>query len=517
VKRAFYAEIDDDAHVFSIPHHWISSGDLPNLPSHGKVSIFGPNILRSLLSGEPVVVEHIPSDTEISLYAYRFQALGIGSMVIVPLLRSGRLRATFNVVDSEARSWSREDIAVAADVAERTWAAVERARAEEALRTSNRLKDEFLAMLAHELRNPLAPIAAAADLLLLNNLDEAKTKATSAIIKRQTTHMTGLIDDLLDVSRVTQGLITLEPEQLHVHSLVDAAVEQVRPMLEERGHQLHLDYCAEVPIIKGDRKRLIQVLANLLNNAAKYTPNGGQIRVSIERTVDRVCITVADNGVGMGPELVRYVFQLFTQGERNPDRMEGGLGIGLALVKNLVELHEGTVTAHSDGLGLGSRFSVSLPHASTGGALQSDASKISSPAATPLKILLVDDNVDAAMMLAMLVEAAGHDVIVEYRSLAALERAPILQPDACLFDIGLPDLDGNELVRRLRALPGMEASVFIAITGYGQPADRQNSIAAGFHHYFVKPVDGERLLALLADVHVSNRKTSTAPTAHSME
>jgi PAS domain S-box-containing protein len=381
----------------------------------------------------------------------------------------------------------------------------DRIRAEEALRQADRRKDEFLAMLAHELRNPLAPISAAADLLELGRLDEARVKQTSGIISRQVRHMTGLVDDLLDVSRVTRGLVTLDKVRLDAKRIVADAIEQVRPLIEARGHRVAVHTPPESAFVLGDQKRLVQVMTNLLNNAAKYTPEGGDIVLGMEVDGEHVRMTVTDDGIGMAPELMERAFELFAQAERTPDRAQGGLGIGLALVKSLVGLHGGTIAVHSAGIGKGSRFTVCLPHLKehddpAGNALDATKDAASMHA---LKVMVVDDNVDAAQMLAMFVEALGHRVFIEHGSLKALERAKAEVPDVCLLDIGLPDMDGNELARCLRDQPETAGAVLVAVTGYGQEQDRSNAFDAGFDHHFIKPIDSKKLAKLLGGVKPS--------------
>jgi PAS domain S-box-containing protein len=373
----------------------------------------------------------------------------------------------------------------------------------ERLRLADRRKDEFLAMLAHELRNPLAPISAAAELLQMVKLDEERVRRTSQIIGRQVSHMTSLVDDLLDVSRVTRGLVELEKAPLDINHIVADAVEQVTPLIRVRRHHLELHLTPEATLVEGDRKRLVQVLANLLNNAAKYTHEGGRVQLLTDVRHAHVRIEVSDNGIGMAPELVSRAFDLFAQAERSSDRSSGGLGLGLALVRSLVELHHGTATCESDGLGKGSRFTICLPrlcvpeedaaqrHAGPGGAVQP---------APALRIMVVDDNVDAAAMLAMLLEASGHRVTVEHDARRVLARARIEVPQVCLLDIGLPEIDGNELARQLRAQPETAGAVLVAVTGYGQENDRAQSLAAGFDHHLVKPLDTRALAAILADV-----------------
>lgn len=380
-----------------------------------------------------------------------------------------------------------------------------RDKAEQELRAADRRKDEFLAMLAHELRNPLAPISAAAQVLKLGQADDAQIRATSDIIARQADHMTQLVDDLLDVSRVTRGLVTLERDTLDIRDIVSDAVEQVGPLINVRRHDLALHFPPEPVVLVGDKKRLVQVIANLLNNAAKYTPQGGHIDVRVEAQQDQVMITVADDGIGMAPELVSRVFDPFSQAERTSDRSQGGLGLGLALVKSLVELHGGSVKAFSSGAGAGSVFVVHLPLLDNQSSpfLRHGADVPLPVSARALRVMVVDDNVDAAHTLEMFVKAAGHAVVVESHAAGALARARAVAPEVCLLDIGLPDIDGNELARRLRKMPETAEAVLIAITGYGQQQDRENAMAAGFDYHFVKPVDAVKLAGLLAEISSS--------------
>ncbi|WP_051933542.1 PAS domain S-box protein [Massilia sp. BSC265] len=373
-----------------------------------------------------------------------------------------------------------------------------RKRAEEALLEADRRKDEFLAMLAHELRNPMAPIRAAADLLESRELAPEQRRRTSQIISRQVRHMTGLVDDLLDVSRVTRGLIELQRTRLDVKQVIADAIEQTRPLMEAKRHRLVVELASDAAQVLGDHKRLVQVLSNLLNNAAKYTPAGGRIAVTMGATDGQVELEVADNGIGIAPELQERVFDLFTQADRSPDRSQGGLGIGLALVRSLVELHGGSVACRSEGQGKGSRFVVTLPRIAgqdEPAAAQAEAPAPSSPGR---RVLVVDDNVDAAQMLGMCLETAGHEVMIEYGPQQALERARTGLPEVCILDIGLPGMDGNELARRLRVMPETAGATLIALTGYGQEQDRQNAMAAGFDHHLVKPVAAPALLALVA-------------------
>jgi PAS domain S-box-containing protein len=369
------------------------------------------------------------------------------------------------------------------------------------LEAAARAKDEFLAMLAHELRNPLAPIGAAAELLQIMTPDEKRVRQTSQVISRQVRHMTALVDDLLDVSRLTRGLVDLDRAPLDIQHVVADAVEQITPLIQSRRHRLALHLPPETTIVSGDKKRLIQVVSNILNNAAKYTPESGSIVLRVEVDDAHVAIEVEDNGIGMEAGLVARVFDLFTQAERTPDRSSGGLGLGLALVKSLTELHGGWVTCKSPGLGKGSTFSVFLPRQVESNRerdrLHDERTNVQE--AVPLKILVVDDNEDAATMIAMLLGALGHNVMVEHSSRKALEQARKNTPQVYVLDLGLPDMDGIELAKRLRAQPETANALLIAVTGYGQDQDRQHTKAAGFDHHLVKPADIKQLSAILAD------------------
>lgn len=378
----------------------------------------------------------------------------------------------------------------------------------EAMRIADVRKDEFLAMLAHELRNPLAPISAAAQLLKLVQHDESRVHQVSDIIERQVDHMTNLVDDLLDVSRVTRGVVNLDKSVIDIKHIVSDAVEQVRPLIENRRHRLAVHHSAESALVQVDKKRLVQVVANLLNNAAKYTPEGGDITLRVEVDNGWVRLRVRDTGIGMAPELVARAFELFAQAQRTSDRSQGGLGVGLALVKSLVELHGGSVKALSKGGGAGSEFFVDLPRIIEPERLAEEREESTAKAPLPrtaqtLRIMIVDDNRDAAHTLAMFLEAMGHEVIVEHSSHSALERACTTQPDVFLLDIGLPDTDGNDLARRLRAAPETRNALLIAVTGYKQTPQQQNAMAAGFDHHFVKPVNTAKLMALFAAIGTS--------------
>ncbi|WP_338762248.1 ATP-binding protein [Massilia sp. METH4] len=385
-------------------------------------------------------------------------------------------------------------VAVSVDIAQRV-------RAEQALKEADQRKDEFLAMLAHELRNPLAPIGSAAALLALDGTNIDHVKRSSSVIRRQVQHMTALIDELLDVARVTRGLIKLDKTVLDAKQVVAEALEQVRPIIESRNHTLQVSQPPLSAFVRGDQKRLVQVIANLLNNAAKFTPEGGIIRVELAIDRQHVRVTVQDNGVGMSRSLIDKAFELFTQAERTSDRSQGGLGIGLALVRSLVELHDGVVFAESDGADQGARFTVCLPRLEADHSPVREAKTIyRQPDAVGLRVLMVDDNIDALDVLEMLLTSMGHEVASTPHSTEAMEQAHAFEPQVCLLDIGLPHIDGLTLAGMLRKDPLTRDTTLIAMSGYGQDTDRAAARSAGFDYYFVKPVDAGELAALLRQI-----------------
>jgi PAS domain S-box-containing protein len=374
--------------------------------------------------------------------------------------------------------------------------------AQDALRAADKRKDEFLAMLAHELRNPLAPIVSAAALLPRLTNDSNRVTQMAQVIARQARHLTGLVDDLLDVSRVTRGQVQLDREPLALNSVLAEALEQVQPVAASRMQVLSRTVPAQKIYVLGDAKRLVQVFVNILQNASKYTLEHGRISVSVSASRKHVAVRVEDNGIGMSPELCGAAFDLFVQGERRPDRSQGGLGIGLALVKSLVALHGGTVSASSEGPGKGSTFVVELPRV--------EAPKLVEPTpeldfvAGKGSVLVVDDNEDAAALLAMMLEDAGYRVWVRHTPSEALELVRQVTPQVCLLDIGLPEFDGYTLAGKLVEAPGLQDVRLAAISGYAQPSDIGKSQAAGFDMHFAKPVDPSALTEWLASLELSS-------------
>jgi PAS domain S-box-containing protein len=372
-----------------------------------------------------------------------------------------------------------------------------------ALEEAGRQVNEFLAMLGHELRNPLAPIRNAVSLLRSSTLNAEMTEWARSVIERQVEHLTRLVDDLLDVSRITRGKITLRREPLEMSAVVDGAVDSCRALIEARNHTLEILLSAEPLHVEGDLTRLCQVVLNLLNNAAKYTPEGGRIRLAVAREDEQVVIRVQDTGIGISADLLPRVFDLFTQGDSSLDRSEGGLGIGLTLVRRLVEMHGGSVEACSEGPGRGSEFTVRLPRLAA--PLQAKGVKDAErpQPAGPLRVLVVDDHRDAAESLVILLRLWGHEVQSAHDGPTALAMAAAYRPDAVLLDIGLPGMNGYEVAERLQELPGWGNVMLVALTGYGQEEDRRRSRAAGFDRHLIKPVDPASLRRLLAPAPVT--------------
>lgn len=375
----------------------------------------------------------------------------------------------------------------------------ERHHAEEELRASSRQKDEFLAMLAHELRNPLAPIRNAAQILQLLQSDDDRVQAATAVIKRQSDHLSALLDDLLDVARVTRGAVALDRQSIPVEEILADAVEQARTLIEARHHELSVVRRLYGVHVLGDRKRLVQVLTNLLVNAAKYTPDGGRITITIDADDSVVKTTVDDTGIGIDAALLGSVFNLFVQQEQSLDRAHGGLGIGLALAKSLVTMHGGAISASSAGRGKGSSFMVSLPRAQPPTIAQIDSPTMPTEGDIParLTLMVVDDNADAAQTLGILLETEGYEVEVATDSRVALEHATRRPADVFILDIGMPELDGYELAKRIRSLQGAHPPLLVALTGYGSEADQERARSAGFDYHFTKPVDAAALSKLL--------------------
>jgi PAS domain S-box-containing protein len=463
-------------------------------------------VVRVLREQQPILLEQVPESYFDRMrewggeeYLQMLRGLNPQSFITVPLLAHDRALGTIILGTTESRRrYTAADVAVAEDLARRAATALENARLYREAREADRRKDEFLAMLAHELRNPMAPISNALQLMTLRSSDPGVVARARDILQRQVEQLSRLVDDLLDVSRITRGKISLQKQRLDLGAVIARAVETSQPLIDSRRHRITLSLPPEPVELEADPARLEQILTNLLTNAAKYMEEEGQIWLTAAVEEDQAVLRVKDDGLGIAPEMLPRLFDLFAQAERSLDRSQGGLGIGLTLVRRLVEMHGGTVEARSQGLGKGSEFIVHLPLHSTEPREAAPRPLPPRPNCLPrsCRVLVVDDNVDSAESLAMLATGWGHAVEA---GPAALEAARRQQPDLVLLDIGLPGMDGYEVARQLRRMGELKETLLIAMTGYGQAEDRLRSQAAGFQHHLVKPVDTEALRTLLGE------------------
>ena len=445
--------------------------------------------------------DFMTGSVELALYL----DVGVHAVQSTPLVsRGGRLVGVISTHWRRPHQPSERDLRLLDILARQAADLIERKQAAEALREADRRKDEFIAVLAHELRNPLAPIRNAIQILQMTEPHAPELQWASGVIDRQMGQLTRLVDDLLDVSRITHDRLELRTERVELDAVVHAAIETSRPGIVEHGHELAVTYLPEAVIVDADPTRLAQVFANLLNNAVKFSEPGGRITVFVERQHADVLVHVRDEGIGIAAAMLPKIFDLFSQLQPSLERDRGGLGIGLALVKRLVEMHGGSVAASSNGVGKGSEFVVRLPVVATAREAprphEKTLDETLSEARTPLRILVVDDYKDGATSMCRLLKHLGHETRMACDGLAGLEAGREFRPDVALLDIGMPVLNGYELARRLRAEPWGTSVVLVAVTGWGQDQDRQRTTDAGFDHHLVKPVMPEELMRILASV-----------------
>jgi len=443
--------------------------------------------------------------------ASAIRSLGLRAYVCHPLIAGGELFGTLAFGSSTETEHTQESVGLFRAVSDLVALAIARRRAEQSLRDADRRKDLFLATLAHELRNPLAPLRSGIDLLQAATHDPETIAITLAVMERQVMQLTRLVDDLLEVSRITQGRLELRKCRVELAAIVESALEQTRALFDEAGHELTIDVPQETIELDADPVRLAQVLVNLLSNAAKYTPAGGHVRLSAEPSEAAIALTVSDDGLGIPAAKLERIFEMFERVDGSLERNTKGLGLGLTLVKSLVEMHGGTVEAHSEGLGRGSSFTIKVPtvpresrvtassrEAGAIAAKVADAERSLPDAARRRRVLIVDDNVDAANMLGRLITLLGHEICVALDGARALEAMPTFLPDIVLLDIGMPGMNGYDVARRIRER-GPVQPVLVALTGWGQAKDKQRAAEAGFDHYLVKPVERTALQKLLDD------------------
>ncbi|WP_146209915.1 response regulator [Vitiosangium sp. GDMCC 1.1324] len=427
--------------------------------------------------------------------------LGLAALACYPLLSQGRVLGTLAFGTRTMRVFSQDELSLMQGVCDQVAVALERERLIDALREADRRKDEFLAMLAHELRNPLAPVRSALEVFRMRMWQDNVIQRAIASADRQVAHMTRLVDDLLDVSRITRGKVEIKPILLSLTDLVEGAVQACEPIISQRRHELTVSLPSEQLMLNVDPTRMTQVVANLLHNAAKYTPSGGRIQLHAERQGDELLLSVRDNGIGLRPEMLHRVFELFVQVDPGSDRAQGGLGLGLTLVRSLVEMHGGAVSARSEGISKGSEFTVRLPlPQETPAALSLPSMAKASTTANklqPLHILLVEDNPDIRETLRDLLELHGHRVEEASDGRSAVELVLSQHPQVALVDIGLPELDGYKVAELVRASANGADTRLVALTGYGHPEDRKRALEAGFDAHLVKPVSSDDLSQVL--------------------
>jgi PAS domain S-box-containing protein len=502
VARVNFSRRQPEQDLMVVEHEYARG--VPSGIGEHRISTFGERV-----AGAPdpiVIVENTATDPRLPEEAKAaYRRFEIATTVSVRLIRKQRVTATFVVSDREPRKWHESELNLIREAAERIWTAVERSLAEEALHTANaqlrendRRKNEFLAMLAHELRNPLAAIHNAAQ-LLASTVSDLRGQRYMEILRRQTRSLSSLVDDLLDVSRVTRGQITLKRERVNLAEVAERALDNVRALLDEKQHQAKITLPHKPVMVIGDPLRLEQILVNLLVNAVKYTDPQGDICLQLDTADDHARVQVTDTGIGIAPGTQERIFSLFGQAERGLDRAQGGLGIGLTIVKNLVELHGGSIDVHSAGLGKGAEFIVTLPLAPAAEAAQTQP-PVAEPRQTPAgrRVLVVEDNRDVAETLSLLLSSAGHEAATANDGPSAIREAESFQPDLVLLDIGLPGMDGYEVAQKLRQNHRTHDIVLAALTGYGQESDRALTEAVGFDAHFVKPVDFETLNAFIS-------------------
>ncbi len=478
----------------------LSELDLHSAPGEGPLQALPPQVAprqpQLVTDMHSPLLEHVVPSPQ---HRQALQDLGLGSCMVVPLMANEqRLGVMCLARSASARRYDEDDLALATDLARRAAVALLNARLLRALREADRAKDVFLATLAHELRNPLAPIASGLSIIQRVPGDRERVEQVSAMIGRQLHQLTRLVDDLMDVSRIAEGKLEIKPEVTSLVSILGTAVEMSRPHIETAHHQLVLNFTNEPTLVLADPARLAQVFTNILNNAAKYTPPGGRIEVAVQVQGEELQVRVRDNGAGIEPRMLRQVFGLFTQIPQQDERPGAGLGIGLSLVDGLVRLHGGRVEARSAGLGQGSEFIVQLPR-------HKQADLVVPPPVgvalgegqhPPRRVLVVDDNTDAATTVADLLAMSGSEVDVVHDGRSAVDHTASFHPDIVLLDIGLPDISGYEAARRIRRLQGVRQPTLIALTGWGQQDDKQQAAQAGFDQHWTKPVDPQRLMSL---------------------
>jgi len=503
--RCAFADVEDESTLVIASDY---AHGVPSLAGRRPVASFGAECQRRLRQNEHYVVDDVEADWRADADLEAYSQSGMRAVICLPLHKSGKLAAVVAVQQRQARQWRPTEIELVRRVVGRWWEITERKRLEQALRqraaelaAADRKKDEFIALLAHELRNPLAPIRAGLDLLKLGAPDGVLERAR-ATMDRQLTHMVRLIDDLLDVSRLGTSCLHLRKQPVSLSDIVSHAVEVVGPALQAADQKLDISLPAHPVMFDADLTRLAQVFGNLLTNSVKYTPAGGRIWLEAGISDGHAVVSVKDSGMGIPAAALPQVFEMFSQVDRSVEHARGGLGIGLALVKGLIEAHGGTVSVESPGLGQGSTFTVRLPLLAENGSAAITPLPVDEVArvATRRKVVVADDSVDGAEAMAALLEALGNEVYVAHDGVHAVELVERVRPALVLMDVGMPRQDGLEATRQIRQQQWGRSMKIFALTGWGQDADRQRSRDAGCDGHLVKPVQAKQLENLLREL-----------------
>jgi PAS domain S-box-containing protein len=516
-SRCAFIEIDTGEDRFTVRRDY--HPHMPSLVGSYSLSTFSPKVVAAGQSGQTTVINDVASDPRTTEFVEAYRKLGVGAYVAVPLIREGKLVSGLIVVMAEPHEWHEREITAIKMVAERTWLAAEKLLLDRALRESDaalrdadRRKDEFLATLAHELRNPLSLMRNIVTLQQTPGTPENDPNWGRDIIDRQVNYLTRLTDDLFDVSRITREKLELQKERLNLADIIKAAVESCRPMIDLRQHELTVSMPQDEIYLDADRVRLTQVFMNLLNNAAKYTPDPGHIWLNVEPTGNIVEVRVRDTGLGIAPENLPHLFELFYQVDHSYTRSEGGLGLGLTLVHRLIVLHGGKVEARSAGVNRGSEFIVQLPlahHQVVSAGRHAADGKGGLPAARSRRILVADDFPQSAETLARLLRHDGSEVRIAQDGAEAFETAADFRPDVVVLDIAMPKLNGYEAARKIRSQPWGKQMLLVALTGWGQQQDRQRTREAGFDAHLTKPVNYSAIMDLLAKLPATPAGTAS--------
>ena len=506
ISRITFSRIDQDARLMTNLYDWHEDG-LPSASGVHALSDFMPEqFIQDFQAGRPAAIADVSTDERTAKCIEAYKSFGVGSMLHVPHISDGRWKFQLAIHHGHIHHWRDHEIQLMTDLTERLYWRLERAFAEEELREANRRKDRFLAVLSHELRNPLAPIELGLQLLDQAGPNRPQGQRARTIIGRQVKQLTRLVDDLLDVNRINNNKIELRLKQVELNELVERTAEDHRPLFAEKGVELHLIPSPQPVFVQADPNRLAQVVGNLLHNAVKFTDPGDSTTVSValDSGSDNGQISVADTGIGISPDRLESLFDPFIQADTSLEHSIGGLGLGLALVKGLVEMHDGKITARSDGLGQGAEFIICLPLDKSERS-QLDVPQRQSPSPSR-KILVIDDNVDIAELLQTVLTNMGHQVRVAHSGPTGIERARQFHPHVVICDIGLPEMNGYEVARSIRDDPELGNSYLIALSGYAAQEDIDRSRRSGFDRHLSKPPDLVELQQILTQSYQESRK-----------